>query len=152
MEVSEFVNRTKHNAPLKTYAEFPPNQDFESSSRSTLIGKLISSKNPNLTIVKDVVLKAWRLVYQLAVKRLDKDIYLFSFQHEADALKVFDRSPWFIHGGHLILKECNPNLSWQEVNFSKYTFWIQVHRLPSLWQSEPNLRNIRARAGTIYRS
>lgn len=38
--------------------------------------------------------------------------------------------------------------TWQEVDFSS-TFWVQVHGLPALWNTEDNLRKIGSRLGTV---
>uniref|UniRef100_A0A2N9HH03 Reverse transcriptase domain-containing protein n=1 Tax=Fagus sylvatica TaxID=28930 RepID=A0A2N9HH03_FAGSY len=60
-----------------------------------------------------------------------------------------DADPWTLRGAHLILKFWEPNLNWNEIDFSKSTFWIQVHGLPSLWQNKPNLTRIGNKVGTV---
>ena len=49
----------------------------------------------------------------------------------------------------MVLKRWNPNLSWQEVDFFVSIFWVQVHRLPSLWLSENNLKKIGSLVGEV---
>ncbi len=39
------------------------------------------------------------------VSILDKNVFLFSFNHEANVRRVWDRRPWMFKGDHLILKE-----------------------------------------------
>ena len=85
----------------------------------------------------------------MEVRRVEKDIYMFSFQHKADLQKVFRKIPWSIRGGHMVLKRWNPNLSWQEVDFFVSIFWVQVHRLPSLWLSKNNLKKIGSLVGEV---
>ena len=76
-------------------------------------------------------------------------MFLFKFHHEVDARKTLLKTPWSIRGGHLILKEWNPSLTWKEVDFSKSAVWAQVHGLPSLWLSEMNLRTTGTMAGEV---
>ena len=74
---------------------------------------------------------------------------MFTFQHEADLNLVFRRRPWTLRGSHLNLKVWNPELNWNEVDFSVSTFWIQVHGLPSLWQNKSNLLRIGNKVGKV---
>ena len=115
MDVSDLAKRTKLCSFQDIRLELPPNQTCDIQAGSTLLGKIISSKNLSLSIIKDIVTKAWRRVYPLEVKKLHCDIFLFRFQHESDAHKAYSRCPWSVRGGHLILKKWSPNLSWQEV-------------------------------------
>ncbi|XP_075659200.1 uncharacterized protein LOC142629097 [Castanea sativa] len=38
---------------------------------------------------------------------------------------AFRRRPWSVRGGHLVLKQWDPALDWQEVPFATSTFWVQ---------------------------
>ena len=49
----------------------------------------------------------------------------------------------------MILKRWSPELTWQEVEFSTSTLWVQIHGLPTLWRSEENLRRIGSKVGTV---
>ena len=141
--------RTKNFSCQDIRLELPPNQAALNASALVLLGKLISSNPSSLSVVKDVVSKAWRPVFPMEVRRVEKEIYMFSFQHKADLQKVFRKIPWSIRGGHMVLKRWNPNLSWQEVDFFVSIFWVQVHRLPSLWLSENNLKKIGSLVGEV---
>lgn len=151
MEVTDLINRTKLCSFKDIRLELPPNQTPPTNSNLTLIGTIISSKSIGLSIVRGVVLKAWKPMFPLEVSRMDNNLFLFRFQHEADASKVFHRRPWSIKGGHLILKRWDPNLSWREIVFNSSTLWVQIHGLPSQWQSAENLRDIRAKIGNVVK-
>lgn len=149
MEIYELVTQTEKISCLDIRLELPPNQTNPNPSRFNLLGKLISSKNIGFSTVRDVVLKAWRPTFALDVSRLKGNIFLFSFHHEADLNNAFRRRPWSIRGGHLILKKWSSELSWQEVDFFLSSLWVQVHGLPTLWQSDNNLRTIGAKVGNV---
>ena len=129
--------------------ELPPNQNPDDSSELTLLAKFITSKDISLTYIKDITFKTWKPVYPMEVKKLDKNIFTFSFQHEVDMHKTFSLRPWSCKGGHLILKRWSPDTTWQEVDFSTSTFWVQIHGLPTLWRLESNLRRIGAHIGQV---
>ena len=149
MELSELVDRTAKISCLDIRLELPPNQASPCKSQNNLLGKLISSKVIGFNTVRDVVGKAWRPSFPLEVKRLEGNLFLFSFHHEADLLKAFRRRPWSIRGGHLILKKWSSDLAWKEVDFSLSSLWVQVHGLPPLWQSECNLKAIGSKVGNV---
>ena len=48
-----------------------------------------------------------------------------------------------------MLKKWSPNLTWQEVDFSTSSVWVQVRGLPPLWKTEDNLRKIGSRVGSV---
>lgn len=152
MEVADLVSHTQKISCEESRLELPPSQDPTLSPDLNLIGKLITSKDTGLKYVKDIALRAWKPVYSMEVKRLDKNIFMFSFQHEVDAHRAFLSRPWSCRGGHLILKRWSPDITWQEVNFSTSTFWVQVHGLPTLWTIENNLIKIEGRLGQVLKA
>ncbi|KAL0001056.1 hypothetical protein SO802_014837 [Lithocarpus litseifolius] len=89
-----------------------------------------------------VVSKAWNLMMEVEVSVLDRNVFLFSFNHEADVRRAWDRRPWSIKGEHLILKKFRADLSFNEVDFSTTVFWVQVHGLPLNRQSKENIFKI----------
>ena len=104
LEVSDLVSCTKKVTYVEAKIELSLNQGLTFSPNLILLAKLITNKDIGLTYVRDVVIKTWNPVYPLEVKCMDKDIFMFSFNHEVDAHRAYHRQPWFCKGGHLILK------------------------------------------------
>lgn len=85
MDKPQIISSSNKLSSLQIRLELPPNQENFNPLNFNLIGKLISSKPFGTTIIRDVMLRAWRPTFSLEVKRLSKDIFMFSFQHETDS-------------------------------------------------------------------
>ena len=83
------------------------------------------------------------------VSSIDKNVFLFSFNHEVDVLWVWERRPWSFKGEHLILKKYDPEWSLNEVDFSTTDFWVQSHGLPLNRQFDSSVRKIRRMIGEV---
>ena len=77
-------------------------------------------------MVKDIVHKALSVTYDLEINVVDRNVFMFTFKHEADVRKARDRRPWCIKCEHLILMKINANLSMKlnEVDFKSIEFWV----------------------------
>jgi hypothetical protein len=145
--VSDLILKMEKCSCLDLQIELcPPTQTHPALN---LIGKIISKKNFLASVVLDIIQKAWRPHRPVLVKKIDRNIFLFTFEHEIDLKLAFDRRPWTLRGAHLVLKKWRPELTWQEVDFSSSTFWVQVHGLPSLWHDKANLLRIGNRIGKV---
>lgn len=106
------------------------NQESLFRSKFILVGKILSTKSFSQVVVKDIVTKAWNLMMEVEVSVLGRNVFPFSFNHEADVRRAWNRRPWSIKGEHLTLKNFRADLSLNEVDFSTTVFWVQVHGLP----------------------
>ena len=117
--------------------------------RLSLIGKILSTRNFSTSMVKIIADKAWKLNFLVFVRKMDRNLFLFTFEHEADLNAIFQMRPWTFHDAHLVLKTWNPELIWNEVDFSASVLWVQVHGLPFLWQNKPSLLRIGNKFGKV---
>ena len=147
--VSDLALRTANCSCEEFKIELPSLHSDSASPNLSIIGKILSSRNFYPSVVKDIADKAWNLTFPMLVNKVDRNIFLFTFTHEVDLNSVFRRRPWTLRGAHLILKVWNLELTWQEVDFSSSTFWIQVHGLPFLWQNKPSILKIGQHVGKV---
>jgi hypothetical protein len=124
----------------KVSLEVDPNST--ESSRLMLIGKILSRKTFSRQLVKEILTKAWNVLHEVEVSVADRNVFVFTFKHEADIRRAWDRRPWLVKGEHLILKKYNPDLNFNEVDFSYTEFWVQVHGLPLNRQYKENLLRV----------
>ena len=98
-----------------------------------------------------MVSKAWNLRGTIKVSTMDKNHFVFSFDSATDLHYAYSKRPWTLKGAHLILREWQPHLSWDEIDFTTSTFWVQVHGLPSAWLLEDNIKQIGAKVGKVVK-
>ena len=121
----------------------------EDKAKFLLIGKVLSHKVFSHSVVKEIIAKAWNTIKGVSVTVLDKNVFLFTFGHEVDVRKIWERHPWSFKGDHLILKKYKPEWSFNEVDFSVTDFWIQVFGLPLNRLNKANAQRIGNIAGTF---
>nr|POE46607.1 hypothetical protein CFP56_58489 [Quercus suber] len=136
--MERIISKTEKLGWKKGKISLEVNQESSVQSKLLLVGKILSKKSFSRVVVRDIVIKAWNLFTEVEVSILDRNVFLFSFNHEADVRRVWDRRPWSIKGEHVILKKFRANLNLNEVDFSTTVFWVQVHVLPLNRQSKEN--------------
>lgn len=117
------------------------------TQKKLLIGKILTNKAFPKSLVKEILIKAWNVINDVEVSAVDKNIFMFSFKHEADVRRAWDRRPWTVKGEHLVLKRFSPDISVSEVDFSFTEFWIQIHGFPLNRRSKENVLKIGSMAG-----
>jgi hypothetical protein len=147
--VEELTHRTQHVSCADNRLELCQPQNIPSQTNFLLLGKIISPKTFHSPIILEIVSRAWNLARPIKVKKVDRNLFAFSFVHEADFQLVFNRIPWTIRGAHLNLKVWNPNLAWQEIDFSNSPFWVQDHGIPLAWMNKDFIESIGRNVGQV---
>jgi hypothetical protein len=147
--VDEIISRTKNINYADNRVSLPTVEFTSEIFDLNLIGKVISSRNFNQYLVKEIVTRAWSPSWQLTISKMDYNVFLFTFENPSDLEKVFRKRPWTLRGAHLVLKKWAPDLLGNEIDFSKSSFWVQVHGLLGLWQQPFYLKRICGEIGQV---
>ncbi|KAJ4835933.1 hypothetical protein Tsubulata_021855 [Turnera subulata] len=96
-----------------------------------LVGRVISgSRCFSVRVVADIMSRAWNVSKPMKVVEMKENTFLFTFEAEAERLRVFNNSPWSINGAHLCLREWSSDVVLNSVSFESLEFWVQVYGLP----------------------
>jgi hypothetical protein len=93
-------------------------------SNLLLIGRIISRRNFHAPVLHDIVMRAWNPSRRISIRKVDRNTFVFSFEHETDRALAYNRRPWTIRGAHLVLKIWSPDLALTEIDFTSSTFWV----------------------------
>ncbi|KAJ1392993.1 Zinc finger, CCHC-type [Sesbania bispinosa] len=77
------------------------------------------------------------------------NLFLFTFENTKEMNDVLNRGPWYVMG-HLLSLQCwVPEASVYEIDFSRTSFWIQIHGLPLDMMSTGNAARIMSKVGEV---
>ena len=66
----------------------------EEKAKLMLLGKVLTTRSFSRLVVQEIISRAWNTVKEVDVVVVDKNIFLFTFQHEVDVHRVWDKRPW----------------------------------------------------------
>lgn len=69
------------------------------------MGKLLSTRRFNQSIIVDFAAGAWPTKRKVKVQQVSEDIFKFTFGSKEDKILVFNKRPWSFNGALLVLKE-----------------------------------------------
>ena len=92
--VLDLVNHTESYNCNEYRLELPSLHNESDKVKLSLIEKILSNRSFSAMVVKEIVDKAWQLNFLVSVKKMDRNIFLFSFEHEADLNSVAMDTSW----------------------------------------------------------
>lgn len=125
------------------------NLQEEIISNATLVGCIRFVKIYNIKAVKEIMAKAWSSYSEIHISEVGKNMFLFSFQKNEDAIEVLRKCPWFVMSNLLCLEKWNPNVTYNELKFDKVPFWIQIHNLPLSNINVQNATKLLSKVGEV---
>jgi hypothetical protein len=85
----------------------------------------------------------------LTTEDKEENKMVFTFEDMDDLYKALNNSPWNIKGAPLFLKCWENDETFEEINFQKAVFWVQIHGLPLEWMTAENAISIAESLGDL---
>ncbi|KAE9444561.1 hypothetical protein C3L33_23541, partial [Rhododendron williamsianum] len=104
--------------------------DSLAECQTSLLGKVISQKAPNLVGLRNTMGKVWGNPKNFRVLAVGDGIFQFIFPSELDATRVLRGKPWFFNNHFLNLERWQPNKTLKDYCFDFTPMWIQAWGLP----------------------
>lgn len=119
------------------------------TAKRILVGKILSGRLLNRGAVKNILSKAWGEPNGLQIADLGPNIYMFTFKEKKDAVEVMKKGPWFVMNHLLSLQYWVPEASVHEIDFSKVSFWVQIHNMSLGTMNTKNAVKIMEKVGEV---
>lgn len=121
----------------------------ESVSGIQLLGILISDVEPGVGGVKSALQGMWHNLGQIRITRAKKNVFTVTVGDERAARRLIDGAPWNIKGSCFSVRHWPANLSIDEINPHRATYWIQAHGLSRQLLNVRNGHKIGGMIGTV---
>ncbi|GMP91233.1 hypothetical protein CsSME_00042012 [Camellia sinensis var. sinensis] len=123
--------------------------ECEDVSGLCLVGKILTPKTLNRTIVSNILQNAWKPCSQFDISPWGDNVYLFQFSESEDQCKVLDEAPWSVIGNLLVLQPFHLGIAVSNFEFRRWPFWVQVHGLPQDKMSKKHGKTIGNHLGKL---
>ncbi|GLT76363.1 hypothetical protein SLA2020_480310 [Shorea laevis] len=121
----------------------PTDTNHSEIPRFSFAGYLLANEDDIRSgVVYSILKSAWRPKGGLEVHEQSKNTFIFILSDEKERERIFQESPWFVKGSHLVLKEWLASQRFEEIVFSRLEFWVQVHGLPKGCMTSENIQRI----------
>ena len=90
--MEELISKTMKISYADNRLELPPSQTNPTRGFS-LLGKILSARVLNGSVVQEIVLKAWNPKSGLKVTPVGRNLFTFVFEQEEDMLSAFNKRP-----------------------------------------------------------
>ncbi|KAH7841581.1 hypothetical protein Vadar_031758 [Vaccinium darrowii] len=108
----------------------------EAECRTSLFGKVISQKPPNLVGLRSTMEKVWGNPKKFRVLVAGDGIFQFIFPTEMDATRVLRGKPRFFNNHYLNLERWKPNIHPKHYCFNITPVWVQAWGIPLQYLSK----------------
>ena len=112
-----------------------------------LVGQIWTERhiNPNafITTMKNV----WQPKFDVEIKNMGKNLYVFQFHHWRDKKKVVEGQPWHFDRHVILMDEVKGNCKPSDLQLQYFPIWARVYNLP--FKGRMNIANVKAIADKI---
>ena len=95
-----------------------------------LAAKFLTKRNVNIDAVAKTFRPLWRTRNDFCIRDASDNHLLFTFELESNLEKVLLGEPWSFDRHLVVLQKYDGTSPMEQVDFSKSSFWIQIHNLP----------------------
>lgn len=122
------------------------------SSGFLLATKFLTRRVLNMEAVGRTFSQLWRSTSGFKIRSLEGHIVLFVFSNPGDITRIIQSEPWCFDKHLVVLEKYDNDVPFQELQFLRASFWVQVHDIPVRFMSKAIAEEICDIIGEICRS
>ncbi|KAL8484903.1 hypothetical protein ACS0TY_027267 [Phlomoides rotata] len=119
------------------------------SSSRCLIEKVLSRKAFNAFGFLEAMKRVMAPARGFTAREIDKNLFLFQFNSEADMRTVLNREPWLFEKNVVILKELGSGEQPSSIALCMTPLWVRVYDLPMVARNKNSISLIVGRIGEL---
>lgn len=117
-----------------------------------LIGRIWTDRHINNNAFVSTMKNVWQARYDVDVRNMGKNLYVFQFHHWKDKQRVLDGQPWHFDKHVILLGELEGMSKPSDIQLFKFPIWTRVYNLPFKGRlNEANVKAIGNKIGTFIK-
>ena len=104
-------------------------KEKQAKTKFILAAKFLTKRALNIDAIAKTFTPLWRSKNGFKIKKENDHVVLFSFDDKSEMEKVIVAEPWSFDKQLMVLQWYSKEMDVGDMEFSKVTFWVQVHDL-----------------------
>nr|GMC74068.1 uncharacterized protein LOC109172169 [Ipomoea batatas] len=120
--------------------------------RWAAVGQFLTDKVIKYEVMRQVLAAVWRPAFELHIKELVGNLYIFQFFHEKDICRILNEGHWAFENPTLVLKRVMEGDQSTKMKLDYCDFWVKIHDLPCSFMLECIAEQIGKSLGVFVKS
>ena len=114
-----------------------------------LAAKFLTKRVLNIDAIAKTFTPIWRSKNGFRIKKESEHVVLFTFDNKGEMEKIMAAKPWSFDKRLMVLQPFGKETNVSDMEFSKVTFWVQVHNLPIRFRTRKIAEQLCELIGTV---
>ncbi|KAL9408628.1 hypothetical protein AB3S75_047079 [Citrus x aurantiifolia] len=116
---------------------------------SCLVGKVLLSREVKLERLKAPLQQVWRTRREVKIESLGDNVFMFKFGSNEDKRRILMGGPWHFDRALTVLTEPSRIGDIKKQDFSRVSFWVQLHEVPLMCMEKETAAELGAAIGKV---
>ena len=124
-------------------------KEKQAKTEFILAAKFLTKRALNIDAIAKTFTPIWRSKNGFKIKKESEHVVLFTFDDKSEMEKIMATEPWSFNKHLMVLQWYGEETNVGDMEFSKMTFWVQVHDLPIKFRTRKIVEQLCEVIGTV---